>query len=133
MRELAGHRGPGPFLAVQRAAVAALVGDDTFLGDQRRELRNRAERLCSGLANLGWEIPRSDATIFLWAPLPEGHGSDDWQFVEKFFAATNVLMAPGSAFGPGGEGRVRLSLSLDATGLDACLSSIEESGFLQRR
>jgi LL-diaminopimelate aminotransferase len=132
MRLLAGHRGPGPFLAVQRASVAALTGDDSFLADQRRELRRRQERLREGLAQLGWEIPASEATIFLWARIPTAFGSDDLRFIEEFFAETDVLLAPGSAFGPGGEGWVRISLSMDATGLDACLSSIEESGFLAR-
>lgn len=126
----AGHRGPGPFLAVQMATVAALTGDDSFLAEQRRELRLRQERLREGLGRLGWEIPPAEGTIFLWSTLPPGKGSNDLAFADEFFAATEVLLAPGSAFGPGGEGHLRWSLCVDSAGIDACLSSIEESGFL---
>ncbi len=131
LRILASHRGPGPFLAAQEATLAALTGDDTFLGQQRTRLRRQQLRFREGLRGLGLDLPPSPGTIFLWGRIPPAFADDDLGFVTKVIERSGVVLAPGSAFGEAGRGFVRVSLSLDDAAFDACLMRLEETGAFQ--
>jgi LL-diaminopimelate aminotransferase len=131
LSNLASHLGTNPALLLQKAASAAYLGDDTFLAEQRESLRRRKNRLCAGLASMGWELRPSAATIFLWGRIPAQWGEDELKFQEEVFQRSGVLMVPGSAFGPSGKGFVRLSVCLDEAGIDACLSRLAESRVLE--
>ncbi len=131
LSNLASHLGTNPAFVLQKAAAAAYLGDDSFLAEQRESLRRRQNRLCAGLASLGWEVQPSPATIFLWSRIPTRWGEDDLGFQEEVFQRSGVMMVPGSAFGPSGKGFVRLSVCLDEAGIDACLSRLAESRALE--
>jgi len=131
LSNLASHLGTDPAFLLQKGAAAAYLGDDSFLAEQRESLRRRQSRLCAGLASLGWEVPPSPATIYLWSRIPAKWGENDLGFQEEVFQQSGVLMVPGSAFGPSGKGFVRLSVCLDEAGIDACLSRLEESRVLK--
>jgi len=131
LSDLASHLGTDPAYLLQKATAAAYLGDDSFLAEQRESLRRRQNRLCAGLASMGWELQASPATIFLWGRIPPKWGEDELGFQEEVFQRSGVLMVPGSAFGPSGKGFVRLSVCLDEAGIDACLSRLAESGVLE--
>ncbi len=101
----------GMFLPVQKAAVAALTGPRDAVKEQCAEYQCRRDALCEGLRSIGWNVPDSDGTMFVWAPLPEGF-EDSSRFCHELVAKTGVLCTPGSAFGPHGEGYVRFALVL---------------------
>lgn len=122
----------GVFTPIQKAAVAALTGPRDMVKEQCKEYQRRRDALCGGLRRLGWEIPDSDGTMFVWAPLPEGF-TDSADFCTELAKATGVIATPGAAFGPHGEGYVRFALVLPPEKLEEVVRVIGESGFLNRQ
>ena len=70
--------------------------------------------------------------MFVWARIPEGF-SDSLSFVKELFEKTGVLVTPGSAFGPSGEGHVRMALVQDEEEIRAAVGRIRESGILEKK
>lgn len=101
----------GTSFLVQKAAIAALTGPQEGVKRQCAEYQKRRDALCAGLNRIGWKVPFSEGTMFVWAPVPEGFSSSD-QFCMKLLENTGVLCTPGSAFGSRGEGYVRFALVL---------------------
>ncbi len=99
----------GMFFPVQAAAVAALRGPLDAVEAQRLEYQRRRDAFCGGLRKIGWDVPNSQGTMFVWAPIPEGHGDSD-AFCKELLQKTGVLCTPGHSFGPLGEGYVRFAL-----------------------
>jgi LL-diaminopimelate aminotransferase len=102
----------GMFDAVQLAAVAALgpEGDEaaremSTLYERRRDL------VCDALAEIGVDVTPPRGTIYVWAPVPEGHSSAS--FCEMVLEESAVVVSPGGAYGPNGEGFFRISLTID--------------------
>ncbi|TXK90509.1 aminotransferase class I/II-fold pyridoxal phosphate-dependent enzyme, partial [Parageobacillus sp. SY1] len=69
----------------------------------------RMNMVVEALQELGMQVQRPKATFFLWIPVFEGYSSE--QFAAKLLEEAGVIVTPGTAFGPSGEGYVRLSLS----------------------
>ncbi len=102
----------GTSYIVQKAAIAALDGPQDGVMEQCMAYQRRRDALCDGLNSLGWKVPYSEGTMFVWAPVPEGFKSSD-DFCMQLLENTGVLCTPGSAFGSLGEGYVRFALVLD--------------------
>ncbi len=100
----------GAFLAIQRAAAAALSGPQDCVARTREIYRRRRDLLVDGLAELGWEIPKPKATCYVWAPVPAGYTAAG--LAETLLKEARVLCTPGSAYGECGEGYVRFSLTV---------------------
>ncbi len=107
------------FAALQSAAETALQLPDVYLHEVQARYRTRRDFLVEGLAELGWNIPKSRATMYLWVPCPPGQNSTD--FALSVLQQTGVVVTPGNAFGPGGEGYVRISLIADCDRLGEAL------------
>ncbi|MGF1496511.1 MAG: aspartate aminotransferase [Elainellaceae cyanobacterium] len=101
----------GIFAALQQAAETALQLPDVYLHEVQARYRSRRDCLINELAKLGWEIPKTKATMYLWVPCPAALGSTD--FALSVLQQTGVVVTPGNAFGVGGEGYVRVSLIAD--------------------
>ena len=102
----------GVFLPVQEAGIAALTGPQDCVANNARAYQKRRDVLVDGLAKLGWKIPKPNASMFLWAPLPPGYTSSTL-FVSDFLKKTGIVVIPGVAFGSRGEGYVRIALVED--------------------
>ncbi len=102
----------GTSYIVQKAAVAALDGPQEGVNKQCLEYQKRRDALCGGLNDIGWKVPYSEGTMFVWAPVPSGFKNSD-DFCMQMLENTGVLCTPGSAFGSRGEGHVRFALVLD--------------------
>ena len=99
----------GIFLPVQYAAIAALNGPQDSVARNRAEYQARRDALCGGLRSIGWNVPDSQGSMFVWAPLPKGyHNSVDFCF--ELLERSGLLCTPGAAFGELGEGHVRFAL-----------------------
>jgi alanine-synthesizing transaminase len=101
----------GAFTPVQVAATAALNGPDDCIIEMRETYKRRRDVLVGSFGRAGWEIPPPRASMFAWAPLPEGFkmlGSVEFStlLVEK----AEVAVSPGIGFGEHGEGFVRIAL-----------------------
>lgn len=116
----------GIFRVLQTAAETALQLPDVYLHEVQARYRTRRDFLIAGLAELGWEIPRTRATMYLWVPCPPGIGSTD--FALSVLQQTGVVLTPGNAFGTGGEGYVRISLIADCDRLGEALSRFKQAG-----
>jgi LL-diaminopimelate aminotransferase len=98
----------GIFEAVQLAAAAALdAGPPPEMVDvyaRRRDL------VCAALREIGVDVAPPKGTIYVWAPVPEGHTSAS--YCEMVLEESGVVISPGSAYGPNGEGFFRISLTI---------------------
>lgn len=120
----------GMFLPVQTAAIAAITGDQACVETTRAAYQQRRDILIGGLNEIGWKIPMSKATMFVWAPLPNGYTCSA-QFCEELLEKSGVLVTPGSAFGPSGEGHVRMALVQSEEEMRWAIDSIRKSGILK--
>lgn len=120
----------GIFLPVQYAAIAALTGPDDFIEEQRKKYEARNRALCGGLRKIGWNVPDSQGTMFVWAKIPEGYESSA-DFCMKLMEETGVIVTPGSAFGSEGEGYVRMALVVDESIIEEIIGVLDESGMFR--
>jgi len=120
----------GMFLPLQKAAVAAITGDQSCVEETRRAYELRRDILCDGLKEIGWEMEKPAATMFVWAPIPPHYTSSE-QFAVDLVQRCGVLVTPGSAFGPSGEGFVRMALVQDEPELKKAIAAVRESGILK--
>ncbi|URD51680.1 aspartate aminotransferase [Chroococcidiopsis sp. CCNUC1] len=116
----------GIFAALQTAAETALQLPDEYLHQVQERYCRRRDFLIQGLAELGWNIPKTKATMYLWIPCPPGMGSTD--FALSVLQQTGVVVTPGNAFGVGGEGYVRISLILECDRLGEALRRFKQAG-----
>ena len=120
----------GIFLPVQYAAIVALTGPDDFVEQQREEYEARNKALCGGLRKIGWNVPDSQGTMFVWAKIPQGYESSA-DFCMKLMEKTGVIVTPGSAFGSEGEGYVRMALVINEQKIQEMLQTLDESGMFR--
>ncbi len=101
----------GVAVPLQRAAVAALEGGEPFIARQLERFRRARDILCDGLAATGRvRFARPSAAFYLFAAF-DGHA--DTRALAFTLVEQGVGVAPGSAFGQGGEGFVRLCFARD--------------------
>ena len=124
LRDLKSNIDFGVFLGAQEAGIAALETDIrapkpiSGLYERRRDVFVRA------LREQGWNVSSPQATMFLWARVPEGWASRS--FSQALLAATGVASIPGRAFGEQGEGFVRLALVEEEDVLEEAAKRIGE-------
>jgi LL-diaminopimelate aminotransferase len=99
----------GLFEAVQLAGAAALRGPREPLEEMNAIYARRRDLVVAALGEIGVEVTAPKGTIYVWAPVPEGHTSTS--FAEKVLEEAAVVVSPGSMYGPSGEGFFRISLT----------------------
>lgn len=100
----------GVFTPIQIAAIAALEGPQDCVEQTRQLYMKRRDVLCEGLGQLGWEVPKPLATMFVWAPLPNGASSGSLEFSKRLLQDAKVAVSPGIGFGEYGDAYVRFGL-----------------------
>ena len=99
----------GLFEAIQMAGVAALEGPDGPLERMNQTYARRRDLVVSALDEIGVQVASPKGTIYVWAPVPEGHTSTS--FCELVLEEAAVVISPGSMYGPSGEGFFRIALT----------------------
>ncbi|MBE6185644.1 LL-diaminopimelate aminotransferase [Heyndrickxia ginsengihumi] len=127
-QRLKSHVDYGIFEPIQRAAVKALTQGQNFLKQNAKLYERRRDFLINGLANIGWKIKPSEATMFIWAKIPAGKQS--LSFTYELMDKAGVVVTPGIAFGEHGEGYVRIALVQDEKTLLKVIERIEKSGII---
>ena len=130
LRTLKSNLDFGIFLPVQKAAVAAITGDQSCVRDVRDAYAARRDYLVEELGKLGWLIEKPAGTMFVWARLPEGWNSSE-EFCIALLEQAGVSITPGSAFGALGEGYVRFALVRTEEEMGRAFARIRESGVLE--
>jgi LL-diaminopimelate aminotransferase len=99
----------GLFEAVQLAGAAALSGPRKVIEEMNEIYTRRRDLVVETLREIGVEVQPPRGTIYVWAPVPEGHTSVS--FAELVLEEAAVVVSPGSMYGPSGEGFFRISLT----------------------
>lgn len=107
----------GIFRPLQEAAIRALSATPGWLSARNEVYQERLEIVLGGLKAVGMEASRPRATLYVWARIPEpaeGRVPSGWtseRFALALLERTGVAVAPGSFFGPAGEGYARFSVT----------------------
>jgi LL-diaminopimelate aminotransferase len=101
----------GLFEAIQLAGAAALQERlDPDVRAMNATYARRRDLVCDALEAAGVHVTRPRATIYVWAPIPDGFASSA-EYCEFVLERTGVVITPGGAYGPSGEGYFRISLT----------------------
>jgi LL-diaminopimelate aminotransferase len=114
----------GLFEAVQLAAAAALDGPRAPIDEMNAIYQRRRDLVVAALRKIGVEVTPPKGTIYVWAPVPEGHTSAS--FAELVLEQAAVVVSPGSMYGPSGEGFFRISLTTPDERLTEALERMRE-------
>ena len=85
----------------------------------------RRDLVVEALGEIGVDVQPPKGTIYIWAPVPDGHTSAS--FAELVLEEAAVVVSPGSMYGPSGEGFFRISLT---TPDERLLEAVERLGEL---
>jgi len=118
----------GVFFPIQRAAALALRQGAGFCEESRLIYESRRDKLVEGLKSIGWNVEKPKAGMFVWAEIPAGWSS--MEFAYALIDEANVVVTPGHAFGPSGEGYVRIALVQNEEKIEQVIRNIETSGIL---
>lgn len=101
----------GMFTPIQVAAITALEGPQDCVEQIRETYRVRRDVLCNGLNAAGWEVEKPQATMFVWARIPERYRElGSLEFSKRLLKQAKVAVAPGIGFGSYGDDHVRFGL-----------------------
>jgi LL-diaminopimelate aminotransferase len=100
----------GIFNAVQRAGVAALESGMPHLPGLLETYRRRRDRIMEVFWEAGWKVDAPKGALYVWLPTPPGESSAD--FTARLLDEAGVVVAPGTGYGPSGEGYIRLSITI---------------------
>jgi LL-diaminopimelate aminotransferase len=117
----------GIFRAIQDAAVLALTGDQTWLRDRNEVYRGRRDLILAGLREVGMEADTPAASLYIWAKTPDGYSSVD--LATRLLREAGISVTPGTAFGPGGEGYVRISLGMSTERIREAMERLKQMAF----
>ncbi len=115
----------GIFSALQTAAETALQLPDQYLEAVQQRYLVRRDFLVKELATLGWDVVKPEATMYLWVPCPPDVSAADFAFL--LLQKTGVVVTPGTAFGEGGEGYVRISLIAECDRLAEAVDRLRQA------
>ncbi len=99
----------GIFTAVQDAAIEAMLGAQDDVANMREVYQRRRDVVLAALPDIGLSARVSAGTIYVWARIPEGYTSAE--YAGLVLDKAGVIVPPGSAYGPDGEGYIRISLA----------------------
>jgi LL-diaminopimelate aminotransferase len=114
----------GLFEAIQMAGVAALEGPDEPMRQMNKTYTRRRDLVVSALDEIGVEVASPKGTIYVWAPVPEGHTSTS--FCELVLEEAAVVISPGSMYGPSGEGFFRIALTAPDERIEEAVERMRE-------
>ncbi|MCM0583445.1 aminotransferase class I/II-fold pyridoxal phosphate-dependent enzyme [Weissella diestrammenae] len=114
---------PGPMMAAAEEALKHGQDDATKMRDiyqQRRDL------LLSGLQQLGFEAVAPGGAFYMFVKIPDFLNQDDVAFIYDVAEKVKLGIVPGSMFGAGGEGYVRLSYAASLEDLQEAVNRLSQ-------
>jgi LL-diaminopimelate aminotransferase len=124
-RHLKTNLDSGMFEAVQHATVAALTEAREFPREMSAVYERRRDLVAEGLTAIGLDVDPPKATPYFWVHVPNGHTSES--FAELVLEQAGVVVSPGPAYGPSGEGFFRISLTIADERLEEAVRRVETS------
>jgi alanine-synthesizing transaminase len=101
----------GAFTPIQVAATHAINGSQDCVAELRAMYKERRDILVEGLHQAGWMVQSPEASMFIWAELPEAYRhAGSLLFSQAMLKHAEVAVAPGIGFGEYGDTHVRIAL-----------------------
>ncbi|MGE0199602.1 MAG: LL-diaminopimelate aminotransferase [Candidatus Melainabacteria bacterium] len=116
----------GIFTAIQRASTEGLDHSDALTQGLNEIYGRRRDIFVDGLNSMGWDIPKNEATFYLWVPVPTGMKSAE--FADLLLEKCGVVVPPGNGYGPEGEGFFRVALTQPEARLKEALQRMKDNG-----
>jgi len=113
----------GAFTAIQDAAIEAMLGPQDDVFEMSAVYQRRRDMVMDALGAIGLSARVSQGTIYVWARIPEGFTSAE--YATLVLEKAGVIVPPGSAYGPDGEGYIRISLATPDDRLAEALERIK--------
>jgi LL-diaminopimelate aminotransferase len=129
LRTLKSNLDSGIPRAIQYMANEALTGPQNAIGEHNAVYQRRRDLICETLTRIGLQVYIPKASLYIWAKVPEGYNSID--FTSDLLEQVGIAVTPGVGYGAGGEGYVRLSMTLSDVALVKGLSRL--SGWRNKR
>ena len=118
------------YLGILNGAISALSGSQVSVEKTVATFQARRDAFITALHKIGWQVTKPEATMYIWAKLPEPWQDKSIDFCTKLVAQTGVAVSPGAGFGKAGEGYVRFALVKEPKILELAAEKI--SMFLNR-
>lgn len=114
----------GMFYGLQKGAIAALGMDKSWFDQLNGTYARRREWAWKIATALGGEFSDSQQGLFVWVALPKG--TDAEALADRLLDEADLFLTPGTVFGSGGAGYLRISLCVSLTDLEAAHRRITE-------
>ncbi len=124
------NMGYGTPMPIQAGAAYALDHYKELEKPTVDRYEQRRNAVLQAFASLGWKTEPSHGTMFVWLPIPEGFGAQEW--TKHLIDKAGVVVTPGNAFGPGGERFFRVSLIAEQAMLDKAVARLRDAGIRYR-
>jgi len=115
----------GIFQAIQVAGIAALKSDPEITEDIRDLYQERRDYLINGLRGIGWKITPPKAAFYVWAKIPKGF-TNSMDTAKTFLDKANIVATPGNGFGEGGEGYIRMALTVSRDRINEAVARLSK-------
>ncbi|MCD7112982.1 aminotransferase class I/II-fold pyridoxal phosphate-dependent enzyme [Limosilactobacillus agrestis] len=108
------------------AAVAAFGTDEgkTATQEMKAAYQQRRDVVVNDLQKLGFKLINPQGAFYVFAKIPKQYGDDDLKFATDLANEGKVAVIPGSFFGAGGQGYIRISYATSMENLTAALDNI---------
>jgi len=128
-----GYYDYGIFQAIQIASIIAIRNGEKIIKQQAKVYSERRDLVCEWLENIGWEVDKPRASMFVWTRVPDEHlrGMSTLDYTMDLMENAEVAVAPGRAFGENGEGFLRIALVENEQRLRQAMKQINR--FVQAR
>lgn len=114
---------PTPMMA---AAVEALTNGDADIAEMKQAYHTRRDYLVQALNTLGFETAAPNGAFYVFAKIPDAVDQDDYAYALQLAEKAHLAVIPGSFFGPGGEGYLRLSYAASQTVLETAVARLSQ-------
>jgi LL-diaminopimelate aminotransferase len=124
VRKVKSNIDSGIFAGITAAGEAALRGDQSWLIERNALYARRRDMVLAGLAAIGIVAQPPKASLYVWAPVSEGWTSE--AFATELLESTGVCFSPGTFFGAGGEGYLRISLGAPTARVEEAMRRLDQ-------
>lgn len=115
----------GTSTIMQDAAIAAMQMPYKYVEETMKKYEHRRNYLIKEFRELGWNVKKNNATMYLWLKVPNGLKSKE--FCKMVMDKTGVVFTPGIAFGKGSDNYFRVSLVQDEKRLKEAISRLKKA------
>lgn len=125
MTRLKSNIDTGIFKPIQIAAIRALALPTEWVEQRNAIYQRRRDRVVATCQRIGLRVATPEAGLYIWPHIPEGCASTEFAF--DLLDHAGIAITPGTNFGSGGEGYVRISLTVPDARLDEAMTRLEQN------